>query len=102
MLRSLAATSALAVLVALPCVASAMNGPTGGTELPGARPMGPVNYLRDAKYTPALTVATHTVAQGARRRRPRVDPLARSNGVETRAVRVSMGPPGFEPGTKGL
>lgn len=61
MLRSLAAISALIVLLALPCTAFAVNGPTGGTELSGAVPMGPVNYLRDAKYVPAPTAAARTV-----------------------------------------
>ena len=59
--RSLAAISALTVLLALPCTAFAVNGPTGGTELSGAVPTGPVNYLRDAKYVPAPTAAAHTV-----------------------------------------
>jgi hypothetical protein len=61
MLRSFAAISALIVLLALPCTAFAVNGPVGGTDLSGAPSTGPVNYLRDAKYTPAPT-ATHTVA----------------------------------------
>ena len=61
MLRSFAAISALVVLLALPCTAFAVNGPTGGTDLSGATSTGPVNYLRDAKYTPAPT-ATHTFA----------------------------------------
>jgi len=61
MLRSLAAVSSLIVLLALPCTAFAVNGPMGGTDLSGATSTGPVNYLRDAKYTPAPT-ATHTVA----------------------------------------
>jgi len=60
MLRSLAAISALIVFLALPCTAFAVNGPVGGTDVSGATSTGPVNYLRDAKYTPAPT-ATHTV-----------------------------------------
>jgi hypothetical protein len=61
MLRSLAATSTLIVLLALPCTAVAMNGPTGGTELSGAVPTGPVNYLRDAKYVPGPIAAAPTL-----------------------------------------
>ena len=61
MLRSLAAVSTLIVLLALPCTAFAVNGPTGGTELSGPLPAGPVNYLRDAKYAPAPTAAAQTV-----------------------------------------
>jgi hypothetical protein len=61
MLRSLTAISALVVLLALPCTAFAVNGPTGGTELSEAVPTGPANYLRDAKYTPTPTAAAYTV-----------------------------------------
>ena len=61
MLRTLAATSAVTILLALPCTAFAVNGPTGGTELSDVMPTEPVNYLRDAKYVPAPTAAAHTV-----------------------------------------
>ena len=59
MLRTIAATSAVTILLALPGAALSMNGRTGGADGPIAAT--PVNYLHDAKYTPAPAAAPHTV-----------------------------------------
>ncbi|HVM56039.1 MAG TPA: hypothetical protein VMT74_01160 [Gaiellaceae bacterium] len=66
MLRSLAAITALIVFLALPCAGLAVNGPVGGTDLSGATSSGPVNYLRDAKYTPAPTATAVPVVRVVR------------------------------------
>jgi hypothetical protein len=55
MLRTLAATAATALVVALPTTGLAMNGPVGGA--PGTVIPLPANYLRDAKYSPPWAVA---------------------------------------------
>ena len=59
MLRTLAAIALLAVALAVPGTALAMNGPTGGTST--STGAAPVNLLRDGKYLPTPTAAPATV-----------------------------------------